>query len=177
MFSFLKGGNASIPVNDKVWLSKRAKFQVCIKMAEANPACVFIAWFEETRKELKQYFDEHDIKAQLFLAQDLASAMPNAFYIFIEHHPLQVQEQKLFTKLKLIEAPVLSSLDEPIFTLFGGERLVRMMEQLGMEHDEIVGHTMISSAIKRGQKKIEKKVRIEKRAASQQEWFDLNVSS
>ena len=177
MFSFLQPDKAFITVNDKVWLSKTAKWNACVKMAQANPACVFIAWFEKTKDELELYFNEHGVQAQLVLAQDISEATPEVMYICIEHHPLQNQEQKLFAKLKLTEAPVLSSMDEPLFSLFGGERLIHTMERLGIGEDEIVGHSMISSAIRKGPKKMEKKVRFEKPAVSQQEWFDLNMSN
>jgi preprotein translocase subunit SecA len=48
------------------------------------------------------------------------------------------------------------------------------MKQLGLKEDEMIEHSMVSSAMKRAQAKIGKKITIEKRARSQQEWFDNN---
>ncbi|HEU5292145.1 MAG TPA: hypothetical protein VFU05_15955, partial [Cyclobacteriaceae bacterium] len=83
--------------------------------------------------------------------------------------------QELFTNLNLKEIPVTSSLDEPLFQHFGGEKLIDTMKKLGMKEDEVIGHSFVTSAIRNAQKKLEKKVRIEKTANGAEEWFRLNV--
>ena len=160
---------------DKVWLSQHAKWEACVKMAEANPAIVFIAWFQQAKEGLASFFEERSIQAKLFKADELTGMDPNTMYIFVEHHPLISREQTLFEKLQLKEAPTLSSLDESIFSLFGGERLINMMNRLGMENDEIIGHAMITKAIQNAQRKISAKVIHEKPANSQEEWIKLNL--
>jgi hypothetical protein len=97
--------------------------------------------------------------------------------VFVEHHPLSKKELALFSALQLKEVPVLSSLDEPFFMWFGGERTIELMKKLGMNEDEVVGSGMITNAIRNVQQKIEKQVTVEREARGQQEWLTLNLPS
>lgn len=97
--------------------------------------------------------------------------------VFAEHYPLLQKEQALFKTLSLKEIPVMSSLDEPLFKYFGGEKLIETIKKLGMKDDEVIGHSFITSAIRNAQQKLEKKVRVEKPASTAEEWFALNVGT
>lgn len=110
------------------------------------------------------------------LASEAASmSFQDKMVVFAEHHPLAKKEIALFTLLTLKEAPVLSSLDEPLFMRFGGEKTIELMKKMGMNQNEVIGSGMITSAIRNAQKKIEKQVVAEREAHSQQEWFTLNL--
>jgi hypothetical protein len=97
--------------------------------------------------------------------------------IFAEHYPLRSKEEELFEKLNLPEAIIYSSLDEPLLSYFGGERLSGMVRALGLKEEEALEHTMISSSIKNAQEKIAGKVTIEQSASSASDWFLYNLGN
>ncbi|MCU0398446.1 MAG: hypothetical protein MUC73_10115 [Cyclobacteriaceae bacterium] len=169
---FNRGSRKNYEIVDKVWLSKQAKWNACSDMLKLNSDCVFIAWFEETRDELKAKLGE---QAPVFLANQLGSiSVPGKLLVFIEHHPLMKEEEKLFETLNLNEIPVLSALDEPIFKRFGGENLISLIKNLGMSEGEILGHSLITKSIKRAQQKLAEKIIGSEQAYSQEEWFARN---
>lgn len=175
MFGFFKSSTPSVTVNDKIWLSTSAKWQACHNMLVVNPAITFVVWFKGTQSDLiNSIGSEHT--ARVILAESLQSASTiQQLLIFVEHYPLQKVEQDLFLRFNLTEVPVLSSLDEPLFMAFGGERTVKMMKELGMKDEEVIGHSMITKSISRAQAKLAKSVLVEKKANDMAEWFRLNV--
>jgi len=174
MFNLFGSSDPKINVIDKVWMSKEAKWKACASMLQLNPDCIFIAWFQDTRKELTQILGRDDC---VLMAEGIDSKLlKDKMVVFAEHYPLPQKEQAFFKMLNLKEIPVISSLDEPMFMHFGGERTIDLMKKLGMNEDEVIGHAMISSSIRNAQQKMEKKVKIEKLAKSANEWFALNVS-
>lgn len=174
MFSFFKPKEPSVKIIDKVWMSKQAKWNACKGMKALNPNCVFIAWFDETKKELSEVLGND---AQIYLADQVdAFKVANKMVVFAEHYPLPQPEQQLFESLQLKEVPIVSSLDEPLFMHFGGERTIELMKKLGLQENEPVGHSMITASIKNAQSKLEKHVSVERKVASAKEWFSLNAS-
>lgn len=172
MFGLFKSREPEIKIVDKVWMSAEAKFKACAAMAEANPNCVFVCWFPGTLDALKLFLHENN----LMLASQAASiSLPDKMLVFAEHHPLSRKESVLFRFLNLKEAPVLSSLDEPLFMRFGGERTLELMKKLGMHENEVIGSNLITKAIRNAQQKIEKQVVVEREANSQQDWLTLNL--
>lgn len=169
MFS-LFGKKDPYVVIDKVWMSSTAKWNACRQMHATQPHCLFVAWFEETRKAVEA------LGLPVVMAPQLLERSHTEYLIiFAEHHPMKSYETSLFSKINLKEIPVVSALDEPLFKFFGGDRTIEVMKKLGMKEDEMVGHAMITSAIKNAQKKIEAGVRMERMAHSQEEWFALNL--
>lgn len=172
MFGLFKSAEPKIKIIDKIWLSAEAKFNACVTMVRASPACVFICWFPATYSKLKTFLNEEN----LVLASK-ATSMPlqGKLIVFAEHHPLVRKEEELFKLLNLSEVPVLSSLDEPLFMRFGGERTTELIKKLGMKEDEIMGSNLITRSIRQAQRKIEKQVKVEQEAHAQLEWFTLNL--
>lgn len=169
--ALFKNNEPATKVIDKVWMSADAKFNACIAMARANSACVFICWFPETYEKLQQSLPEE----QLVLADRAgAHTYDGRMIVFAEHHPSGRKEAALYKALNLAEAPVLSSLDEPIFMRFGGDRTIDIMKRLGMKEDEVVGSNLITRALRNAQRKIDEKVVAEREAHSQREWFNVN---
>ncbi len=70
-----------------------------------------------------------------------------------------------------------SSLDEPAFKMFGGERLTGLLDTLGMKEDEAIEHSMVTKAMQRAREKVEAMVKVEQPATSEPEWFSKNVKS
>lgn len=170
--ALFKSNETEVKIIDKVWMTAEAKFKACEAMAAANPVCVFVCWFPETLSVLKSFLNERNL---LLASQALSMPVQDKMIVFAEHHPLMRKEVELFKLLNLKEAPILSSLDEPLFMRFGGEKTLSMMKKLGMKEDEVIGSCLITKAIHNAQQKIEKQVTVEREAKSQQEWFNLNL--
>jgi hypothetical protein len=175
MFGFFKSKEPSVKVNDKVWMNLPAKQEVCKQMLQANNDCLFVAWFEESFHQFQAVLNLPDNSSHLMLAQNLTkSNIVNQMLIFVEHYPLRKMEQHLFLQLNLQEAVILSSLDEPFFKNFGGEKLIELMKRMGMKENEEVSHSMVTKSIQRAQEKIADKIATDRKAISQREWFELN---
>lgn len=172
--ALFKSDDSGVRIFDKVWMTEEARFRACAALATANQNCVFICWFQETHDKLKRFLNAEN----LVLASHAASLpLQNKMIVFAEHHPLSKKELALFKLLNLKEAPVLSSLDEPLFMRFGGERTAELIRKLGMNEDEVIGSSFVTKAIHNAQQKIEKQVVVEREASSQQEWLALNLPS
>ncbi|MGE0589966.1 MAG: hypothetical protein AB7O48_15415 [Cyclobacteriaceae bacterium] len=175
MFNLFGKNSDEVAVNDQVWMNTNAKRNAIVKMAQASDNCHFVCWFENTKSDLEETLRSYNLTAQVSLADNIVQQNGPFLWLFVEHYPLADTEQALFKKLGLSNVPVLSALDEPFFQHFSGERMVTLMQRLGMNEDEIVAHSMITRAIKNAQKKIAQQVRSEKRATSQTEWYKVNL--
>ena len=175
MFGLFGSSDSKIKVIDKVWVSQAAKWRACASMLQLNSTCFFITWFEETKHNLVTILGKDEC-VQLADKIDF-DRLQDKMIVFAEHYPLSQKEQALFKTLNLKKVPVTSSLDEPLFMHFGGEKTIEIMKSLGMKEDEVIGHSFITSAIRNAQQKLEKKVKVEKQASSAQEWFTLNLGS
>ena len=67
-----------------------------------------------------------------------------------------------------IQSPLLSSFMDP-------EKMSGLLQQIGIKLDERIEHPMVTKALFKAQQRLEKKVAREQQAASQQQWFDLNL--
>ena len=79
--------------------------------------------------------------------------------------------------MNLQTVQVFSSMREPLFQQFGGERIIQLMQKMGIKEDELIEHPLISGSIQKAQKTIEKKVLIEQTALYQADWFEKNYKS
>src|SRR5687767_12512191 len=128
MFSLFKKSD-SVKILDKVWMSKQAKWKACSDMLTLNPTSLFVAWFEETARELNSYLGLPSDQKTLLHVNDLTSdIIQNRLVMFVEHYPLPSVEQELFKRLNLKEVPVLLSMDEPFFQKFGGDKTIALMK-------------------------------------------------
>jgi hypothetical protein len=176
MFNLFKSSSSGVKVIDKVWMSKQAKMNACAEMSRLNPDCLFITWFDETFNELQDLVKSNDNKVRVQSArQTTISSIENRMIVFAEHYPLVQVEQALFKALNLREVPVLSSLDEPFFEKFTGERTIDIMKKLGMNENDVIGHSMITRSMRNAQESIAKRVRSDQQASSQKEWFNVNL--
>lgn len=85
------------------------------------------------------------------------------------------KEKELYASFALKEVHVYSSLDEPLFMHFGGEKIIGLLNKLGMKEDEPLENTLITKALHNAQEKIAAKVNLEQGALSQAEWFRKNL--
>lgn len=176
MFNFFKSKSPVVKVNDRVWMTEEAKFDACLEMQKIKPQVLFLHWFEGTRLALLRFSELkgaplESVYALKFKEMPLQSCIP----VFIEHYPIADREQELFISLQLTQVNILSALNEPLFMIFGGARIIGLMEELGMQPNEEIEHPLISRSIFNTQKKISEKIKFEKQAATQSEWFRQNL--
>jgi hypothetical protein len=69
------------------------------------------------------------------------------------------------------------SFDDPLLKIFGSEKIIPLLEKLGLEEEESLEHNMITQSIGRAREKVEKKVNREILSKSPSEWFALNVKA
>lgn len=178
MFLFGKN-NEKGKVNDVVYVSTNAKWKACLNAVTKDTTIIFIAWFPETLQQLEAYYNQHSsIKPTTLLYRNANSFnTKDKHIIFIEHYPLLQKENELCTSLGLKEVHVYSSLDEPFFMHFGGEKMIELLSKLGMNEDEPLENALITKALHNAQEKIAAKVLLEQSALSQAEWFKKNYPS
>lgn len=178
MFNFFGKKEDAVKTTDIIWMSDTAKWNGIIEAWKKNPSLMIICWFENTIQALQTIFTkETTAEISLYMPRNInTSQLTGKQIIFAEHHPLKKKEQEVFSKWQLKEVVIHSSLDEPLFQHFGGERIIDLMRKMGMQENESVQHAMISSSIKNAQEKIEKKMIADFSANSQQEWIARNIT-
>ena len=102
-------------------------------------------------------------------------------FLFAGHYPLPSKEQpviqKLNTSFPKSEIIFCSSLDNPSFKIFGSDRIVDLLDNLGMKEDEAIEHAMVTKAMANARTKVESSIAHETKADSEEEWFAKNVKS
>jgi hypothetical protein len=99
--------------------------------------------------------------------------------IFVEHYPLYSKQKAVLEKIALltndtIKACFYISMKAPLMEVFGTERIVELMSRMGTKDEDMLEHPMMSSAINKAQQKLDKEVKIERKANSQAQWFKIN---
>ena len=171
MFGLFSKKNQGVTIHDHIWMSEEAKFRACLEMNRANSSIVFVAWFEETRSVLENFFQKNNVAKQVYLAERLNVSFANKELIYVEHHPLSSEEQNKAIELGKNEITVLSALSEPLFQLFNSDRIIEMIKKMGMNEDEMIEHEMISTSVRRAQEQITKKAHFSGSARSQADWL------
>lgn len=175
-FSNLFGkAKPKVKVRDLVLSSTDEKLNKLCHL-ESEKKIIILVWFEVTKSQIQEYFLHHNCPHEVLLTSEYRHSENTAQTIFFaEHYPLFKTEQEYFERIQIHEAVVYCALDEELFKRFGGDRLISMMEKLGMQKDEIIEHKLVSSSITNAQQKIEKKIDYEQKCRSQQAWFQKNL--
>jgi hypothetical protein len=100
-------------------------------------------------------------------------------FLFAGHYPTLQREQQLLEKLTAafpFTASFWMSVDDPFFEVFGGTRMRSLVETLGYKDDECIEHAMVTRSIRNAREKLDRSVRQEKPAFTQQEWFEKNTN-
>jgi hypothetical protein len=161
---------------DRVFIHMQNKYTYCKKILTENPNTIFIAWFDDSIAELENHLAKDNIQTSIVKARTAnRSQIKESQVIFIEHYPMKSKEDHFLEQLSLKEAVFLTALDEPLLKYFGGEKLIKMMESLGMKDDEPIEHKMITQSIANAQEKIEAKISIEQSTRSQAQWMERNL--
>ena len=171
LFNFSKS-KSSIPKEDLVWKDQPAKWAGALQYIQEHPQARVLTWSERTRQEAERLFEQNNLVRQVDLAgRVLPSRLYNEPLIFLEHHLHAGPETKLLKQAKPKKAVFLNALDDPLFIAIGNhERLMRLVENLGMEEGENLQSPLITKSIYRGQHKLETKPK--SLPLEVQEWFD-----
>ena len=153
--------------------SKLAKYRsVMTVLTEKSGTSLMVYFFEQTAKEVRQLCEVLHLSISepgissggditLISAYDLSKhpLLDFSEIACIEVHPLSgvnVLVEEAFQHKTGGQITYYIGMDEPLFEVFGAERILRMMEQMGMEDDEPIAHPMISKSLERGMEKLQK---------------------
>jgi hypothetical protein len=155
------------------------KWKACVQQVKKEKDTIIAVWFDDSSQKIETFFSSHDLPTdKIITAREFArNYIQNNELIFAEHYPLPFKEQELYEKLGLTKVTVYSSLDEPLFTHFGGDKISNLVKQMGMKEDETIEHAPITSSIKNAQEKINSKVSFDQSSHSQADWFHKNLQS
>ncbi len=101
--------------------------------------------------------------------------------LFVEHYPTFEAERSVLEVLEECSAkhPLTVrfhvGLDEPLMQVFGGAKVVSLMESMGMAPGETIEHPMVDRSIVNAQKKLGKRVPAPQPAETDMAWFELNL--
>jgi hypothetical protein len=168
---------AAIHFTNLVYISQQAKQNAVIEFASQHVELIFITWFEDTTHQFKQLFkqhglDENNIEEARYYT---AAKYPDKQIIFLEHYPLRDKEERLVQNSTQQNFTIYNALTEPLFTYFGEERIIALMQKMGYQENEPVQSKMINLSLQNAQKKIAKRLALEQPANSQEEWMRKNV--
>lgn len=177
LFGKKKNDDHGVVFSDKTFMSTEAKWNACLELAIREPQSLFICWFPESARELRNLFSKQGHgETRVLEARNLhAGMLLNKTPYLAEHHPLHQKEIELVKNWGLTSITVFNSLEEPWFSYFGSERIISVMKALGMKEDESIEHPMISKSIVNAQEKIASKLVVEQTANSQAEWMLKNI--
>lgn len=163
-------------VKDIIWMQGDGKKQGCLNLLQQHPQAALIAWFPETQQHWQVFLKQQQMpQTVLLVCSTNALQLSGKTIIMLEHYPLADKEVVFLGSLHQQEILVLSAMDEPLFTKFGGDRIIDLMQKMGMKEDEAIEHKIVSKSLYNARHKLEQKVTIEQTATSMQEWFDKNI--
>jgi len=86
MFDLFKKSSKGPKVIDKVWLSKKAKWNACVQMVKTDPSVLLVAWFEETFRDIES---DPVLRQYVTKAEHLNyDKTVGRLVVFAEHYPL-----------------------------------------------------------------------------------------
>ena len=201
MFSFFKPKEKLPPYKDKIWISSKVRDINLISKAKKSSSknkLVIVSSFEENLTHVTQLFQVIGLKVHrshhlpdiaghdcpILLHSKLLVPAPEYAQaegfeaIFLEHYPLPEKDKAILRKTQIVLGALsleyYTSLDSPLFQFFGGQRIIEMLQKIGLEENETVEHSLISSSIKRAQEKLSKSVPVEYNAENEAEWYRIN---
>jgi hypothetical protein len=198
-FDWLTGAKVKVQTGDRIWLTKQAKFagiqrDIAQALADPNgPDAVFVvAHFQDCFDELRSLvtaagFDEGRVLVMLSESLEsrtagTASGHSHSLLIVVgERHPLPSQDDALQEFARGLSCPCRlvqhASLDDPLFKLFAGEWVEKVLRQLGMREDEPIESQMVTRRIRVAQQRIEDRATANHPAQSAEEWLERNCPS
>ncbi|MFY0688720.1 MAG: hypothetical protein JXQ90_16220 [Cyclobacteriaceae bacterium] len=178
------------------YMTKMMKYKGVIDKFQQDTSSskvLLLYYFEQTRDEMKAL-----LKATGVSFQEISSGQsPGDGYILadangiteslfdqvdsvyaLEAHPIYSINNQPLSLAKgspIKEITWFTGMDEPVMAAFGSARIIKLMEQIGVNPEEEISHSMISTSIQKGQQKIEKSIPAPKDIrTSQEQWAEVN---
>ncbi len=195
-FDWLTGAKAKVRTDDRIWLTKQAKFagiqrDIAEALADPNgPDAVFVvAHFQSCFDQLRSLVaaagcDEGRVLVTLSESLEsytvgAASGQSHSLLIVVgERHPLPSHDDALqqFARAMSCQCRIVhhASLDDALLRLFGGEWIEKVFRQLGTNEDEPIESQIVTHRIRAAQRKIEGRATANDPAQSAEEWLERN---
>lgn len=199
LFSFLKSDKPTY--SDRVWrtspMAMRGMITDAMQAITHKQVPVVLCYFDNELNQINAFLSEKRVPNSALAnynrqeqvvwyslastATSLLSSLPkeSVTILFFGHYPLPTKENELLQKIQqaVPSAKIVfySSLDEPAFKIFGGERLTSLLDSMGMKEDEAIEHAMVTRSMLRAREKVQSSVRTEISAQSEEEWYAKNV--
>lgn len=158
MFFSKKPKQAEISFN--VYFTKLVKYQqLVVLLKEASGSSKILYYFDETRNELSNLIDAAKIhNCEIFDARNYSSNAPDTL-ILSETHPLASVANKLLSRVHPeTNLQCFIGMDEVLMKLFGSDRIIGMMQKMGMKQDEAISHPMVTGSLQKAQLKLDQKI-------------------
>lgn len=196
LFSLLFGGGSRSTVeelDDRIWRTSESKFNgISKQLQERNTSAVIllIGHFEDTLERLTAIADacSGDVPLKATLAENLSTDIAARLNIeesaiidlvVAERHPLFTTDEAVRRFAEEIPCHCRLvyhlSLEDPVLSLFVSGFVKKVLDSLGMKDDEPMESNMVSRRIKTAQQRIEATAIGNSRAASADEWLQLNM--
>lgn len=133
------------------------KYKQLLAQLEKETAHIdLIYFFDQTKNEMEQLLNAKGFSdVTLVRAQDF-SPTTHQQALVIEVYPLKSTSDQLIDLFEpQTEIQFWVGLDESILKMFGQEKLISLMQKLGVKEDEAIEHSMIGKSIRRAQEKLE----------------------
>ncbi len=172
-----------LEIIDLVCLHHKSKLAGFLKLFNAYPGAVVMAWFPDTEKEFRDYLIQNsdegtENKFSIKTPGTISSfSVKKKVVILLEHYPLREKEEELLKYWEAEKVYVLNAIDEPLFKFFNGDRIITLMGKLRMSENEMLDHPLIQRSIHQAQYKLSKLCKLDRPADSSEEWFKKNISS
>lgn len=194
MFSFFKKTKHN-RLDDCVYMSRQIADAALAQKykditAEGGKAFVFY-FFPESAMRLRHFFPEAetvlcDVKRlgnelNNFKFREQVKQMKPPLLLFAEHHPHFNMEEKVIAQIEELcteeKAGIqfYMGLDEPLMQRFDADKIIGLMQKMGMKESDVIVSSMVTKSIIRAQQKIAANAGNAVMAASQEEWMKLNL--
>jgi hypothetical protein len=199
MFSLFKKSSAPVHT-DKVWKTRQSSLKgmmtEALQSITKNEKPVILCWFDDRKKSLVEFLEKYNVP---FLSVEESSQLSEEKTVFLMnalapfntplkaksirliadgHYPLVDVENKAIEKITPAESRTsvlfCQSLDDELFISFGGEKLVSLLDNLGLKEEESLEHAMITKSIERAREKLSATVTFEVRTQNEHDWFSKN---
>ncbi len=165
--------NTSVPRVDLVWLTSEAKLKGTLDYLKQNRTDLCVAWFVETQQAFNRHVNEENhMNIEIKMAESLRMYdLNNKSAVFLEHYPAYTREENLLATNRPSHICFMNSPEDTLFLLFEG-KIRSIMQAMGVEQDQYIESDMVSSAVIKAQKKIEKRIPNDFNVRSSREWMD-----
>lgn len=192
MFGLFKSKQKELLTKDFIWKNEASKYSALMKHLKESEKAIVVYYFDDTKHIAEEFLNSASInystesnsfatKVWLMNAKSLLhkSNIENRIIFFAEHHPSFAVEkeikQHMLNNLGSNEVVFYTSFEDKLMQVFGSERILQIMEKMGLKDDEAIQHTLISSSLEKAQQKIDEQIQFPSDARIRKDWFVLNL--